>query len=97
MLGVYAPGIGWQSTGTTFGAGFHHVAVTVSGGTTLKVYYDGSQVYTSSSTSVNLAGSSLMSFGIRHENSEAWVGAVDQVRVYDRALTAAEIATLAAE
>ena len=45
-------------------------------------------------TAINLTGQ--MSIGTRYNNVESWVGAIDQVRVYDRALTAAEITILAA-
>jgi hypothetical protein len=38
-----------------------------------------------------------MSIGTRWNNAESWVGALDQVRVFDRALTAAEILTLSQE
>jgi hypothetical protein len=92
-LGVYTPAMGWQTTGTSFGSGFHHVAVTVGGGT-LTVYFDGVQKFTASTT-VTLSGQ--MFADVRYNNSEAWVGAVDQVRVYNRVLTAAEIAALAQE
>jgi hypothetical protein len=92
-LGVYTPTLGWQATGVVFGAGFHHVAVTVGSGTVV-VYYDGAQVYTAATT-INLSGQ--MSIGTRYNNVESWVGAIDQVRVYDRVLTASEIASLAQE
>ncbi len=92
-LGVYTPALGWQPTGKSFGSGFHHVAVTVGGGTVI-VYFDGTQVYTASTT-INLSGQ--MSIGTRWNNVESWVGAVDQVRVYNRVLSAAEIAMLAQE
>jgi hypothetical protein len=85
--------MGWQATGTSFGAGFHHVAVTVGGGT-LIVYFDGVQKFTASTT---IAVSGQMFVGVAYTNAEAWVGAVDQVRVYNRVLTAAEIAALAQE
>jgi hypothetical protein len=92
-LGVYTPALGWRATGVNFGTGFHHVAVTVGGGT-LFVYFDGVQVFTAA-TAINLTGQ--MSIGTRYNNVESWVGAIDQVRVYDRALTAAEITILAGE
>ncbi|HXU03581.1 MAG TPA: LamG-like jellyroll fold domain-containing protein, partial [Polyangia bacterium] len=93
VLGVSVPGLGWQSTGTSFGAGFHHVAVAVGGGT-VRVYFDGMQKYAGSAT-INLAGQ--MSIGMRWNGNDAWVGAVDQVRVYDRMLSSAEIALLSQE
>jgi hypothetical protein len=92
-LGVYTPALGWQPTGVGFGTGFHHVAVTVGGGT-VTVYFDGAQVYTAATT-VNLTGQ--MSIGTRWNDVESWMGAVDQVRVYSRVLSPGEIAALAAE
>ena len=92
-LGVSVPSLGWQATGTSFGTGFHHVAVSVGGGT-IRVYFDGMQKYIGGAT-VNLAGQ--MSIGTRWNGAQSWVGAVDQVRVYDRALTSAEIAILSQE
>jgi hypothetical protein len=92
-LAVYTSVLGWKPTGTSFGSGFHHVAVTAGGGT-LIVYYDGLQKFTAPVT-INLSGQ--MSIGTRWDTVESWNGAVDQVRVYDRVLTAAEIATLAQE
>jgi hypothetical protein len=87
---VYTPSTGWRATGHNFGAGFHHVAVTVGAGT-LIAYFDGAQVYTTAAT-INLSG--LMSIGTRWNDVESWDGAIDQVLVYDRVLTAAEIVTL---
>ena len=93
-LGIYLPGVGLQASSvTSFGTGFHHVAVTVGLGT-LTLYYDGAVVYTVATT-INLSGPTT--FGSRDNGAEAWVGAIDQVWVFDRALTAAEIARLAAE
>jgi hypothetical protein len=92
-LGVYLPSIGWKDTGKTFGSGFHHVAVTVGAGIVI-VYYDGVQVYSVAGTA-NLSGK--VSFGTRYNNVEPWVGAVDQARVFNRVLTAAEILALSQE
>ena len=92
-LGVYTSVLGWQNTGASFGTGFHHVAVTAGAGT-LTVYFDGVQTYTTPLT-INLGGQ--MSIGTRWDGVESWNGAFDQVRVYDRMLSAAEIAALAQE
>jgi hypothetical protein len=92
-LGIYTSVLGWQTIGTSFGTGFHHLAVTGADGTVI-VYFDGSPVYTTS-LALNLSGQ--MSIGTRWDGVESWDGAFDQVRVYDRALTAAEITTLAHE
>lgn len=92
-LGVYTWGIGWQNTGIPFASGFHHVAVTVGGGT-VTVYYDGVSVFTQAGT-VNLSGQMML--GRRWSGGEPWVGAVDQVRVFNTALSAAQILSLSQE
>jgi hypothetical protein len=92
-LAVYTSVLGWQTIGTSFGTGFHHVAVTGGGGA-LTVYFDGAQVYTTP-LALNLNGQ--MSIGTRWDGVESWNGAFDQVRVYDRVLTAAEILKLSQE
>ena len=94
VLGVYLPSVGvWLNTSASFGTGFHHVAVTAAAGT-VTVYYDGAQVYTGAAV-LNLGGTSVMTIGERYNgdgsSNTAWTGAFDQVRVYDRALTAGEI------
>jgi hypothetical protein len=90
-LGVYTSVLGWQAIGTPFGTGFHHVAV-AGGDGVVTVYFDGAAVYT---TALNLNLFGQMSIGTRWDGVESWNGAFDQVRVYDRALTAEEILRLA--
>jgi hypothetical protein len=93
-LGIYVPGVGVQTSSlTSFGTGFHHVAISAGLGA-LTVYYDAVPVY-AVPTGISLGG--RMTVGARSDGAEAWVGAFDQVRVFDRALTPAEIARLAAE
>jgi len=93
-LAVYTPDLSWKSTGQSFGTGFHHVAVTVGGGT-LIVYFDGHQIYTHA-TVANMSGQ--FALGSRADDyAETWNGALDQVRVYDRVLTPDEIAKLSRE
>jgi hypothetical protein len=93
-LGVSVPGLGLQATATSFGVGFHHVAVSAGGGN-VRVYFDGVQKYVAAGT-IDLANRQ-MSIGMRWNTLDRWVGALDQVRVYDRVLTAAEIALLSQE
>jgi len=92
-LGVYTPSTGWSTTGPSFGSGWNHVAVTVGGGT-ITVYYNGAQVFAQTG-SVALTGQT--SLGIRSNNTESWNGAIDQVRIYDHVLTAAEVLALSQE
>lgn len=83
----------WRTTGISFGSGFHHVAITVGGGT-VTVYFDGLSIHSTPGT-VNLGYQ--MSVGTRWNDVESWNGPIDQVRVYDRVLGAAEILSLSLE
>ena len=69
---------------------WHHVAFT-SNGTTSKLYIDGSESNTTSHTWAISA--SLMEIG-RGTSSYYFNGSIDQVRIYDSALSAADVSTL---
>ncbi|MFL5307497.1 MAG: LamG domain-containing protein, partial [Polyangia bacterium] len=90
---------GWDGTllataTTPVDAGWHHVAFTYDG-TTNSLYLDG--VLASSSTVAHQTGATTLanlgSYDGTHETMAAG-GAVDDVRVYNRALTATEISAL---
>jgi hypothetical protein len=89
-LGVYTPSTGWNATSTSFGSGWHHVAVTAGGGNII-VYFNGVQVFTRSGS---IALSGQMSMGTRWNNAESWNGAIDEVRVYNRVLEPDEVLAL---
>jgi hypothetical protein len=92
-LGVYTPSTGWSATSTSFGSGWHHVAVVVGGGN-IVVYFNGVQVFTRSGS---IALSGQMSMGTRWNNVESWNGAIDEVRVYNRVLEPSEVLALSQE
>ena len=82
--------IGLSITDSTF---FHHVAVTKNG-TTLTFYVDGVGVQASPFTGTFAASNTLM-IGARTDSfSNFFYGAIDEVRFFDRALTAAEISAI---
>ena len=73
--------------------GWHHVAFTNTGGATV-VYTDG-QAAASGAQTITTNPASYLTFGNRNDFSAPYQGAIDDVRVYNRALSAAEIALLA--
>ena len=82
--------IGLSVTDSNF---FHHVAVTKNG-TTLTFYVDGVGVEASPFTGTFAASTTLM-IGARTDSfSNFFYGAIDEVRFFDRALTAAEISAI---
>ena len=92
-IAVYTYDTSWQDTQQSFGTDFHHIAVTVGAGT-LTVYFDGAPVFTEPSQ-IDLGGQ--MCLGTRCSGGEDWNGAVDQVRVFERVLTDAEVFALSQE
>ena len=69
-----------------------HLALTFDG-TTLKAYLDGSMIATTGA-SFNLSGSPLTAAS-QHIGENFFHGALDELRIYNRALTASEVAALA--
>jgi alpha-tubulin suppressor-like RCC1 family protein len=84
----------WTATGVAFPlGGWHHVAVVKSSTNTL-LYLDGTNRLARGSAIVNPAASGLR-FGRQYgyATTEYWAGSLDDVRVWSRALSAAEIQT----
>ena len=71
-----------------------HIALTFDG-STLKVYIDGSLV-TTTNASFNLAGLPLTAAS-PHLGESAFKGALDELRIYNRALSASEVGSLATQ
>ncbi|HVJ90075.1 MAG TPA: LamG domain-containing protein [Labilithrix sp.] len=96
---VYNDGNPWTVIATYPGAdtAWHHLALTYNG-TTLKLYLDGTEsasaqttYYVDKSTPVAIGTSAGLG-----TNNYYFPGAIDDVRVFNRAITAAEVAALAA-
>jgi len=88
-----------HTTATVIDNTWHHIAyVLEDSADTITVYVDGSEVLSFTST-VSVAASDILSFGQEYDAGMAtgdfYNGLLDDVRVYDRALSGAEIATLA--
>jgi hypothetical protein len=79
------------STGTVNDGNWHHV-VGVRSGNTMYMYIDGSQ-----NNSMSISGTAdylgFMAIGQRGNNQSYFSGSMDEVRVYDKALTSTEVST----
>jgi hypothetical protein len=106
-VGVRSSGaVGWESSasGTSYFVDspaavslnvWHHVAVTFAPDDTVKVFVDGASVTTTAAVPPIVPVSVSMRIGCRSDNANYFRGAVDEVRLYDRVLTPAEITSLA--
>ncbi|MGV8142086.1 MAG: LamG domain-containing protein [Candidatus Pacearchaeota archaeon] len=78
----------------TFTPGWHHVAGTYDT-TNFKLYYDGVLIGTSPNTAAISTSTTPLRIGIRFDSSgnilNPFTGEIDEVRIYNRALTAAEV------
>jgi hypothetical protein len=75
-------------------SGWHHLAYTYDGNTH-RVFIDGTMRAMSNIAADN-GNASNARLGANFDGSESFTGQLDEVRIYDRALMAAEIASLAA-
>jgi hypothetical protein len=73
-------------------AGWHHIAYTYDG-TTHRLFVDGTQRDTST-TAADKGAVSTARLGANYDQSEPYKGLLDEVRIYDRPLSVAEIAAL---
>src|SRR5690606_21861258 len=80
-----------SSTGLVQTNTWYHFAMTYDG-TTVKLYLNGSEV-ASAAKSINIT-LFRAHIGKNVNNASWWGGSIDDVRIYDRALTAAEVAAL---
>jgi hypothetical protein len=81
---------GWRSTGQSLDANFDSIVASYDG-TTLRAYWNGNAVYVASSgVTLNSGPISIGGPGI----SEYFPGLIDDVRIYNRALSAAQIAAM---
>jgi len=84
----------WRTTGATgLNTGWHHIAITKDGTNTI-VYVDGTSVYSKASATLNFQSSiNYRILGCVSGNAtEKVIGKVDEVKIWNRALTSLEIA-----
>jgi hypothetical protein len=86
--------LNFQSTTAIAGVTWYHVACTVSG-TTGRIYINGVQEGSATRTGTPGTSTEALTFGYAGIHSR-FPGALDDVRIYNRALSATEIAALAA-
>ena len=73
---------------------WHHLVVTASA-TEVKLYKNGSQIGSTASVTVNTSALTEAHIGVRHYNNDLyWDGKIDQVRIFNRAITLNEVETL---
>ncbi len=85
-----------NSTGSVVTAGWHHVALVQDGaGNHQYVYVDGVNTTTGSFSAQNGNGTGTIYFGRSSVSTEYFTGDLDEVRLYNRALTAAQILAMA--
>lgn len=77
---------------------FHHIVVTCESGGFMKFYFDGSLINTSSAVPAFVnSNTQSLNFMRDPRNNYYKDGSLDQVRIFNRAITAQEVATLYAE
>ncbi len=87
----------WIPTGQNFGTGWHQFALVIDSSGFPTVYYDGRSVYNDSTGGPTSPGSALTQIGGYTSGiatNRFFTGAVDDIRVYNRALTSTEIYNL---
>ncbi|GAB5562468.1 MAG: hypothetical protein SynsKO_41150 [Synoicihabitans sp.] len=72
---------------------WHHIAMTHDG-STLKLYLDGSEVVSQSAQPLRSFSSAMLSIAGADNGLDLFTGDLDEIRIYNRAITAAEISTL---
>ena len=91
----YNPAERLQSFSTVFDSAWHHVVVTFQGGSRAKIYIDGVLDNTKSSSVPSQVYDGYQFEIGRYAGSNGFSGSVDDVRVFTRVLTAAEVSWLA--
>lgn len=89
---------GLETTGGTIPEGtWVHVATVFQPGVAVELYVDGVRVVrnTNSKSLALIASTDELRIGARSDGTFPFIGAIDEVRIYDRALTEAEIAARA--
>ncbi|MFK7896673.1 MAG: LamG-like jellyroll fold domain-containing protein, partial [Myxococcota bacterium] len=96
-----ASGINWLTTSETLSVGWSHIALTFDdAGDSFRLYIDGIQVNSSVETESIVYGrgtETTIGYHGFNESAFAFDGLIDDARIYDRALSAAEITAIATE
>jgi hypothetical protein len=79
-----------SNTAITTGT-WHHVAITISGGSSYTAYFDGQSIEVGTLSNALESGDRNLYIGSFNGDKASWDGKIDEVRVYNRALNASEI------
>jgi hypothetical protein len=82
-----------ESTGTVPVTTWTHIAVTVSG-TSVAFYINGSAAGTATNGATRADNNNTLLIGKTHDSGQAMIGRIDDARLYNRALSATDIAAL---
>ncbi|TSC89923.1 MAG: thrombospondin N-terminal-like domain-containing protein [Parcubacteria group bacterium Gr01-1014_3] len=83
-----------QNNGSIANTGWHHFLFVSRSSTDHELFVDGSSVGTSATSKTLPATLTNVTIGAWEPNAQWYSGSIDEVRVYDRALSAAEVAAL---
>lgn len=74
---------------------FNHFCYVQDGATDHTLYVNGSSVATSSTSTTMTSSFGEVTIAVKNDNANFYLGRIDDIRIYDRALTAAEVSKLA--
>ncbi len=87
----------WILSGQNFGTGWHQFALVINSSGFPAVYYDGVSIYSDTTGTPNAPGSALTQIGGYTSGvatNRFYTGKLDEIRTYNRALSAAEVKQL---
>jgi hypothetical protein len=92
-ISVLFGGVAWNDSASSYTAGVDTHIVATWDGTTLTIYKDGSSVLSSTPTAP-ITPTGQVTVGDDNSTNSAHIGTVDDIRILDRALSAAEVLSL---
>ncbi|HEY8992494.1 MAG TPA: LamG domain-containing protein [Candidatus Microsaccharimonas sp.] len=88
-------GIRWIPTSTNVGTGWHHIVMVIDSGGVPTAYLDGASAGTYPGSNSSTPSGSITTIGtVSGSSANYFTGSVDDVRLYNRALTQADILSL---
>ncbi len=87
-------GVRWIPTTTDIPTGWHHVVMVINSSGVPLAYLDGSLVGSYPGTNAAAPGSNITYIGSSHTTTRFFNGLIDDTRIYNRVLSASEIAAL---
>jgi len=95
---AYIGSVGYFNHGISFSAGqWYHLVITFSAGNPFKIYVDGVLSYTGANSNINAQSNDNILGAANSSGANGVDGKIDQVRIFDKAISAEDVATLYAE